>query len=191
MRSSCDATATKFAFSWSSSSICSCRRARSIASATRSATRPSSSTSSRLNFRGIERADVQHADHVAANDQRHAEHRLDPLLAQDRVHDVGVVDVVEDHRAAPSRRRGRRSRGRAGCARPARPPPRCRAAARATSSVRSSFMQQDGARVGARGCRGSAVAARRAGRRARGARAPRRSPPARSRAGCARERSAS
>ena len=32
-----------------------------------------------------ERPDVEHAQRVAANEQRHAEHRLDPLLAQDRV----------------------------------------------------------------------------------------------------------
>jgi hypothetical protein len=44
-----------------------------------------------------ERADVEHADDAVADDERHAEHRPDPLLAQDRVHHVGVVDVVEDH----------------------------------------------------------------------------------------------
>ena len=47
-----------------------------------------------------QRADVEDADHLVADQQRHAEHRLDAFLAQDRVQDVGVVDVVEDHRAA-------------------------------------------------------------------------------------------
>ena len=32
------------------------------------------------------------------DEQRDAEHRLDPLLAQDRVEHVRVIDVVEDHR---------------------------------------------------------------------------------------------
>ena len=45
-----------------------------------------------------ERPDVDHAQRVAADKQRHAEHRLDPLLAQDRVEHVGVIDVGEDHR---------------------------------------------------------------------------------------------
>ncbi len=45
-----------------------------------------------------ERADVEDAGHLSLHDQRHAEHRLDPLLAQDRVEDVCVVDVVEDDR---------------------------------------------------------------------------------------------
>ena len=46
-----------------------------------------------------ERADVEHADHARRRtSERHAEQRLDPLLAQDRVEDVGVVDVGEDHR---------------------------------------------------------------------------------------------
>ena len=56
-----------------------------------------------------ERSDVQHADHVTAHDERHAEHRLDALLPQDRVHDLGVVDVVEDHRL----RGGRDATGKA------------------------------------------------------------------------------
>ena len=41
---------------------------------------------------------MEHAAHLALDDERDAEHRLDPLLAQDRVEDVRVVDVVEDHR---------------------------------------------------------------------------------------------
>jgi hypothetical protein len=46
----------------------------------------------------MERADVEDAAHLTLDDQRDAEHRLDPLLPQDRVEDVSVVDVVEDHR---------------------------------------------------------------------------------------------
>ena len=46
----------------------------------------------------LERADVEHADHAAGLDQRHAEHALDALLAQDRVEHVGMVDVVEHDR---------------------------------------------------------------------------------------------
>ena len=42
-----------------------------------------------------QRADVQHADHAAVAEQRHAEQRADPALAQDRVQDVGVVDVLD------------------------------------------------------------------------------------------------
>ena len=59
--------------------------------------------SSSSNSRGVERADVEHADHVAAREQRHAEQRLDPLLAQDRVEHVGVVDVVEHDRPPQGR----------------------------------------------------------------------------------------
>jgi hypothetical protein len=47
-----------------------------------------------------ERSDVQHAHYVALRDQGHAEQRLDPLLAQDRVEHVGVVDVRQDDWAA-------------------------------------------------------------------------------------------
>ena len=46
---------------------------------------------------------MEHADHLTADKQRHAEHRLDPLLAQDRVEHVRVVDVVEDHRRSAGR----------------------------------------------------------------------------------------
>jgi hypothetical protein len=44
-------------------------------------------------------ADVQDADDAALDDQRDAEQGLDALLAQDRVEDVGVVDVVDRDRA--------------------------------------------------------------------------------------------
>ena len=44
-------------------------------------------------FARRERADVQHADHGALDEQRDAEQRADAALAQDRVEDVGVVDV--------------------------------------------------------------------------------------------------
>ena len=46
----------------------------------------------------MERADVEDPAHLALDDERDAEHRLDPLLPQDRVEDVPVIDVVEDHR---------------------------------------------------------------------------------------------
>jgi hypothetical protein len=45
-----------------------------------------------------EGADVQYADHAALDQQRDAEQRLDALLAQDRVVDVGVVDVGDEDR---------------------------------------------------------------------------------------------
>ena len=48
-------------------------------------------------------ADVEHADHLTADHERDAEQRLDPLLTQDRIEHVRVVDVVEDHRS-PARR---------------------------------------------------------------------------------------
>ena len=41
---------------------------------------------------------MEHTAHLALHDERDAEHRLDPLLPQQRVEDVRVVDVVEDHR---------------------------------------------------------------------------------------------
>jgi hypothetical protein len=46
-----------------------------------------------------QRADVEDADRLPADEQRHAQERLDPLLAQDRVEDVRVVDVAENDRA--------------------------------------------------------------------------------------------
>ncbi len=45
-----------------------------------------------------QRADVEDADHVAGDEQRDADHRRDPLLAQNRVEHIRVIDVVEDHR---------------------------------------------------------------------------------------------
>jgi hypothetical protein len=45
-----------------------------------------------------EGADVDDPDRVTGDEQRRPEHRLDPLLAQDRVEHVGMIDVVEDHR---------------------------------------------------------------------------------------------
>jgi hypothetical protein len=45
-----------------------------------------------------QRPDVDDAEHAAAREQRHAEERLDPLLAQDRVQHVGVVDVLDHDR---------------------------------------------------------------------------------------------
>jgi hypothetical protein len=50
-----------------------------------------------------QRTDVEHPDRLAARHQRHAEERLDPLLAQDRVEDVGMVDVGQEDRL-PQRR---------------------------------------------------------------------------------------
>jgi hypothetical protein len=47
---------------------------------------------------GRERPDVQYAHHLVVRDHRDAAERLDPLLPQQRVEDVGVVDVVEDDR---------------------------------------------------------------------------------------------
>ena len=48
-------------------------------------------------------ADVEHADHLIPDEQWHAEQRLDPLLAQDRIEHVRVIDVVENHRRPASR----------------------------------------------------------------------------------------
>ena len=47
----------------------------------------------------LESADVNHAENSAVRDQGRPEERLDALLAKDRVEDVGVVDVVDHHRA--------------------------------------------------------------------------------------------
>ena len=47
-----------------------------------------------------EAADVQDADDAAFDQQGDAEQRADALLAQDRVEDVGVVDVFDRDRAA-------------------------------------------------------------------------------------------
>ena len=45
-----------------------------------------------------QRADVDDAAHLPAHRERRAEQRLDPLLAQDRIEDVGGVDVLDHHR---------------------------------------------------------------------------------------------
>ena len=50
-----------------------------------------------------DRSHVQDTEQATAHEQRHAEHRLDALLAQDRVEHVGVIDVLEDHRTAVRR----------------------------------------------------------------------------------------
>jgi hypothetical protein len=44
------------------------------------------------------RPHVENAEQAVADEQRHAEHRLDPLLAQNRIGHVGVIDVREDDR---------------------------------------------------------------------------------------------
>ena len=103
------------------------RRACSIASAARSADELEQLDLVLVEARGSERADVEDAAHLSLDDERDAEHRLDPLLAQERVEDVRVVDVVEDRPAASRRRSDPRSRRRPGCGRPARPLPRFRA----------------------------------------------------------------
>ena len=48
----------------------------------------------------LERAHVKHADHGALDDQRNAEQRLEALLAQQRVDDLGVFEVGDAHRLA-------------------------------------------------------------------------------------------
>ena len=47
-----------------------------------------------------ERSDVDHAEHASAREQRRAEERLDPLLPEDRVEHVRVVDVLDRDRPA-------------------------------------------------------------------------------------------
>ena len=79
---------------------CACRRACSIAIAARSAASWSRPRSWSEKCRGDERADVQHADHAPLDEQRHAQQRADALLAQDRVEDVRVVDVLDRHGSA-------------------------------------------------------------------------------------------
>ena len=73
-------------------------RAWEIAIAARSAASCSSSRVLGGEHARHERADVQHADDLALDQQRHAEQRADPALAQDRVEDVGVVDVLDQDR---------------------------------------------------------------------------------------------
>lgn len=43
-----------------------------------------------------ERSDVQHADQNSLHDQRHAEQRADARLAEDRIEDVGVIDIGDE-----------------------------------------------------------------------------------------------
>jgi hypothetical protein len=47
----------------------------------------------------LQRAHVDHTDDPGTDLQRNAEQRFDPLLAQDRIEDVCVIDVVENHGA--------------------------------------------------------------------------------------------
>jgi hypothetical protein len=42
---------------------------------------------------------VQYADHAPLDQQRHAEQRLQALLDEDRIEDVGAGDVVDDDRS--------------------------------------------------------------------------------------------
>ena len=46
-----------------------------------------------------ERADVEHAERASLHDERHAEERADPFLAQERVQDFGMVHVLDRDRA--------------------------------------------------------------------------------------------
>ncbi len=41
---------------------------------------------------------MEHAQQISFDDQRHPEQRVNPLLAQDRIHDVGVIDVGDEDR---------------------------------------------------------------------------------------------
>ena len=43
----------------------------------------------------LERPDVHDPDQSSAGDERHAEHRPDAFLAEDRVHDVGAIEVFD------------------------------------------------------------------------------------------------
>ena len=72
-----------------------------------------------------EAADVQDAEDAAFDDQGDAEQGLDALLAQDRVEDVGVVDVGDRDGAALGGDAAREAAAERGCARPVRLPPRC------------------------------------------------------------------
>ena len=45
---------------------------------------------------------MEHADRAVAEEEGHPEHRLDVFLAENRVDDVGPVEVVEDDRSALS-----------------------------------------------------------------------------------------
>ena len=59
--------------------------------------------SSSSNARSSQRADVQDADHVPLDQERHTQHRLQALLAQDRVVDVRLREVQDPHRHARRR----------------------------------------------------------------------------------------
>ena len=50
-----------------------------------------------------ERAHVKHADQFALDDQRDAQQRRDSFLAQDRIQDIGVIDVGDEDRDALGR----------------------------------------------------------------------------------------
>ena len=72
-----------------------------------------------------QRADVQHPDHAPLDEQRHPQQRADALLAQDRVEDVRVVDVLDrDGPALGGDPPGEAAPDRDPHAAP-RPPPRC------------------------------------------------------------------
>jgi hypothetical protein len=49
----------------------------------------------------VDRADVQHPDHRAMDQQRHAQQRLDAFVQQNRVQHIAVIDVVQDDRLPP------------------------------------------------------------------------------------------
>ena len=72
------------------------RRARSIASATRSETSSSSSASSSVKRAGASEPTWSTPIACVSDDERHAEQGLHAALAQDRVEDVRPLDVVED-----------------------------------------------------------------------------------------------
>lgn len=50
-------------------------------------------------FPAVKRADVHHADHTTLDLQRHAEHRADPALAQERVDYFGAAEILDHDRA--------------------------------------------------------------------------------------------
>ena len=130
---------------------CSYSVACSIAIAARSAASCSRSVSSSVKCAATSAADVQHAEHALLDEQRHAEQRADALLAQDRVEDVGVVDVLDDDRRAARPRCGRRSPARPGSCTPCSTSSSMPLAARARSSRARLVEQQDRGRVACRG----------------------------------------
>ena len=91
---------------WSASSrsralrSCAKRCAWSMAIAARSAASWSSSWSSSVNSRGVRLPTCRTPSGAAPDEHGDAEQRADALLAQDRVEDVGVVDVVDHDRLA-------------------------------------------------------------------------------------------